>query len=69
MKSIIVNGVSRAVVVVDGDIESEEVIDCAGKEKTVIFDEISLVWRVIVFFLISKGGGDCDVAANVAGFI
>ena len=32
MKSIIVDGVSRAVVVVDGDIESEEVIDCAGKD-------------------------------------
>jgi len=41
--SAIVDRVSKAVMMVEGIVESDEVMDCAGEEKTVIFDEFSLV--------------------------
>jgi hypothetical protein len=71
VKSVIVDGFSRAVVAVEGTTESGEVLDGVGEEKTGSFIEISLaeivVERKFEFFPFSKSARVCDMATQARG--
>ena len=43
----------------------EKVTEGVGEEKTVIFDEISLVESILIGFLFPESTGDCDMALRV----
>ena len=54
---------------VEGIVESEEVTDGVDEEKSVLFNEISLVVPIFNFFLFPASIGSCDVATRVGGSI
>lgn len=53
----------------DGAGEFSEVGDRVGEEKTVSFDKFSLQSESVCFFAFSESISDCDMAANVVGFV
>jgi len=73
VKLVVVDRVSRAVVIVDDVAEFVEVTDGIGAEKIVLYDEILLKLPlgdpIFAFFLFPKGAGDCDVATHVVGLV
>lgn len=65
----VVDRVSKAMIVVEGIVESEEVKDSVDEEKTGIFGEISLVGLIFDFFSFPGSTGGCDVAIVVLAFV
>ena len=69
MKSTVLGRVSRVGVVTDNAVESEDVREGVGEEKTANFGEFSLLSKFSGFFAFSESIGHRDVAANVVGLV
>ena len=63
----------RASFVVESVIEFKEVAGGIGEEKTGVYDEFSqqfsLAMLIFVFLAFPKSTEDCDVVANIVGFV